>query len=216
MKRTVLNPPSACRGRRPESRMRCRASTDRTRLAVAVVRWGIVQAEIPDWENTRANPEILVRLLLVGDVVGKPGRQIVARATPGLRIEQELDLVVVNAENAAGGSGLTPAIYQELISAGVDCITMGDHIYRRREIFPILHAEARIVRPANYPPEAPGRPFTVITARNNVRVAVISLLGASSCRRSIVRSWPPTGCWPLARGRSRDSTCTPKRPATSN
>jgi hypothetical protein len=118
-----------------------------------------------------------VRLLLVGDVVGKPGRQIVVRAMPGLRIEQELDLVVVNAENAAGGSGLTPAIYQELISAGVDCITMGDHIYRRREIFPILHAEARIVRPANYPPEAPGRPFTVITARNNVRVAVISLLG---------------------------------------
>ena len=105
-----------------------------------------------------------MRLLLVGDVVGKPGRQIVTRAMPGLRIEEQLDLVVVNAENAAGGSGLTPAIYHELMSAGVDCVTMGDHIYRRREIFPILHGEARIVRPANYPHEAPGRAFTVVTS----------------------------------------------------
>jgi 2',3'-cyclic-nucleotide 2'-phosphodiesterase len=118
-----------------------------------------------------------VRLLLAGDVVGKPGRQLVTRAMPGLRVEEQLDFIVVNAENAAGGSGLTPAIYQELISAGVDCITMGDHVYRRHEIFPILHSEARIVRPANYPHEAPGRPFTVITARNSVRVGVISLLG---------------------------------------
>ncbi|MBN2023382.1 MAG: TIGR00282 family metallophosphoesterase [Pirellulales bacterium] len=118
-----------------------------------------------------------MRLLLVGDVVGKPGRQIVTRAMLGLRIEQGLDFVVVNAENAAGGSGLTPAIFHELISAGVDCITMGDHAYRRREIFPILHGEARIVRPANYPPEAPGRPVTVLTTRGGVRAAVINLLG---------------------------------------
>ena len=137
-----------------------------------------------------------MRLLLVGDVVGKPGRQIVVRAMPGLRIEQELDLVVVNAENAAGGSGLTPAIYQELISAGVDCITMGDHIYRRREIFPILHAEARIVRPANYPPEAPGRPFTVITRpKQRPRGRDQSARAASSCRRSTARCTPPIACW---------------------
>jgi metallophosphoesterase (TIGR00282 family) len=118
-----------------------------------------------------------VRLLLIGDVVGKPGRQIVTHSVPGLRSEEQLDLIVVNAENAAGGSGLTPAIYHEFISAGVDCITMGDHIYRRREIYPILHGEARIVKPANYPQDAPGRPFTVVTTRNNVRVAVLSLLG---------------------------------------
>lgn len=118
-----------------------------------------------------------MRLLLAGDVVGKPGRQLITRAMPGLRAEQQLDFIAVNAENAAGGSGLTPAIYQELIRAGVDCITMGDHVFRRREIFPILHAEGRIVRPANYPNEAPGRTFTVVTARNGVRVAVINLLG---------------------------------------
>jgi metallophosphoesterase (TIGR00282 family) len=118
-----------------------------------------------------------VRLFLAGDVVGKPGRHLVTRAVPGLKIEESLDLVVVNAENAAGGSGLTPAIYRELIGAGVDCITMGDHVYRRREIFPVLTGEARIVRPANYPSEAPGRAFTVLTTRNKQRVAVISLLG---------------------------------------
>jgi len=118
-----------------------------------------------------------VRLLLIGDIVGKPGRQIVSRATPGLRIEEELDLVVANAENAAGGSGLTPAIYYELIAASIDCITMGDHIYRRREIYPVMHGETRIVKPANFPPDAPGLDFTVVSARNNVPVAVFSLLG---------------------------------------
>jgi len=118
-----------------------------------------------------------VRLLLIGDIVGKPGRKIVTRAVPGLRVEEQLDLVVANAENVAGGSGLTPAIYHELISAGVDCITMGDHVYRRREIYSIMHSEARIVRPGNYPHNAPGRAFTVVTTCNNVRVGVFCLLG---------------------------------------
>jgi len=118
-----------------------------------------------------------VRLLLVGDVVGKPGRQIVTRSMPGLRREMGLDLVVVNAENAAGGSGLTPAIYRELVAVGVDCITLGDHAYRRREIFPVMHGEPRIVRPANYPDEAPGRPFTVLCGADGTRAAVVSLLG---------------------------------------
>jgi metallophosphoesterase (TIGR00282 family) len=119
-----------------------------------------------------------VRLLLIGDIVGKPGRQAVTRSVPGLRIEEQLDLVVANAENAAGGSGLTPAIYHELIAAGVDCITMGDHIYRRREIFPVLESETRIVKPANYPPEAPGQEVALISCRSNgVCMAVMSLLG---------------------------------------
>ncbi len=118
-----------------------------------------------------------MRLLLIGDIVGKPGRQIVAKALPGLRIEEKLDLVVANAENAAGGSGLTPAIYRELIEAGLDGITMGDHVYRRREIFSILTTERRIVRPANYPREAPGRDCAVLRARNGVPVAVFVCLG---------------------------------------
>ena len=118
-----------------------------------------------------------MRLLLIGDIVGKPGRQIAVRAVPGLRVEQELDLVVANAENVAGGSGLTPAIYYELIAAGIDCITMGDHIYRRREIYSVLKTEPRIVRPANYPSDAPGRDCAVVRTRSDLRAAVISLVG---------------------------------------
>ena len=102
---------------------------------------------------------------------------MVTRAAAGLRVEEQLDLIVANAENAAGGSGLTPAIYYELISAGVDCVTLGDHIYRRREIYPVLKTETRIVKPANYPGEAPGREYAVVRTRTNLRVAVFNLLG---------------------------------------
>lgn len=118
-----------------------------------------------------------MRMLLIGDVVGKPGRQIICRALRGLIERERLDFVVANAENAAGGSGLTPEIYRELLAAGVDAITLGDHIYRRREINPVLESAMNIVKPANFPPEAPGRDHMVVTARNGERVAVISLLG---------------------------------------
>jgi metallophosphoesterase (TIGR00282 family) len=118
-----------------------------------------------------------VRLLLIGDIVGKPGRHIVTRALAGLVHSEGVDLVVANAENAAGGSGLTPANYQELIAAGVDCITLGDHIYKRREIVDILQNRPNIVKPANFPPNSPGREFAIVRARNGVDVAVISLLG---------------------------------------
>ena len=77
-----------------------------------------------------------MRLLFIGDIVGKPGRQICAQALRGLRREQAIDLIVANAENAAGGSGLTPPIFQELLAAGIDGITLGDHVYKRREIMP--------------------------------------------------------------------------------
>ncbi len=118
-----------------------------------------------------------MRLLLIGDIVGKPGREIVSRALRGLRIEEGLDLVIANAENAAGGSGLTPAIYHELIAAGIDCLTLGDHVYRRREIFPVLQTERRVVRPANFPRDAPGHESAVVRSRNGVAVAVLTLLG---------------------------------------
>ena len=84
---------------------------------------------------------------------------------------------MANAENASGGSGLTPPIYRELLAAGIDGITLGDHVYKRREIIPILQNEPRIVRPANYPAEAPGPEVMILTAANQVRVAVFTLLG---------------------------------------
>jgi metallophosphoesterase (TIGR00282 family) len=118
-----------------------------------------------------------VRLLLIGDIVGKPGRQIVSRAVRGLVEREAIDLVVANAENAAGGSGVTPANYQELMAAGVDCITLGDHIYRRREIAAVLESQPNIVKPANFPAQAPGRDYAIVPARNGVEVAVFSLLG---------------------------------------
>ena len=118
-----------------------------------------------------------MRILFIGDIVGKPGRQIVCQAVQGLVAEKKLDLVIANAENAAGGSGLTPAIYRELIRAGVDAITLGDHIYRRREIYSVLESEPNIVKPANLPPESVGREWAVVQGRNGVRVGVGCLLG---------------------------------------
>ncbi len=118
-----------------------------------------------------------MRILLIGDIVGRPGRRIVARSVPGLRAREKLDLVIANAENAAGGSGLTAAIYRELREAGVDCVTMGDHIYRRREIFSLLEKESRIVRPANFPHSAPGSSVALLETDDGTSVAVFSLLG---------------------------------------
>ena len=118
-----------------------------------------------------------MRILFIGDVVGKPGREIICRAVRGLTAELELDLVVVNAENAAGGSGLTPAIYKEMMAAGVDGITLGDHVYRRREIYSVLESESNIVKPANLPPESVGRNWAVIHGRDGTQVAIFCLLG---------------------------------------
>ena len=118
-----------------------------------------------------------MRILLIGDIVGKPGRQICAQALRPLREAEGLDLVVANAENAAAGSGLTPENHQDLLAAGIDGITLGDHAYRRREIFPTLQTDRRIVRPANYPAPAPGRDVMVLRTRQQVPVAVFILLG---------------------------------------
>lgn len=118
-----------------------------------------------------------MRILLIGDIVGKPGRHIVQRAVPKLVVSEKLDLVIANGENSAGGSGITPANYQELMSAGVNAVTLGDHIYKRREIASVLESRDNIVKPANFPPAAPGKEWCVVTARNGVKVAVFSLLG---------------------------------------
>jgi metallophosphoesterase (TIGR00282 family) len=118
-----------------------------------------------------------MRLLLIGDIVGKPGRQIVCRALPSLIDREQLDLVVANGENGAGGSGITPAIYYELRGAGVDVVTLGDHIYRRAEVFDVIDKETNIVKPANFPDEAAGHNWAVVKARNGVSCAVFSLLG---------------------------------------
>ena len=118
-----------------------------------------------------------MRILFIGDIVGKPGREIVQKAVPGLVVRERLDLVLANAENAAGGSGLVPTIYRQLVASGVDGVTLGDHAYRRREIYPVLENESNIVRPANLSPESIGRDWAVVTARDGTRVAFFCLQG---------------------------------------
>lgn len=118
-----------------------------------------------------------MRILFIGDIVGRPGKHACSQLVPRLRREREIDLVVANAENAAAGSGITPQMFAKLRHHGIDCFTMGDHIYRRREIMPLLESSDRIVKPANLPPEAVGREFAVVGLQNGARVAVISLLG---------------------------------------
>ncbi|NIL95861.1 MAG: metallophosphoesterase, partial [Planctomycetales bacterium] len=118
-----------------------------------------------------------MRILFIGDVVGKPGRRIVRQVVSGLVDRERIDMVIANAENSAAGSGITPANYEELMAAGIDAITLGDHIYRRREIYRILETKENIIKPANYPAEAPGKEFAVVTSAGGNKVAVISLMG---------------------------------------
>ncbi|MBY0587999.1 TIGR00282 family metallophosphoesterase [bacterium] len=118
-----------------------------------------------------------MRVLFLGDIVGEAGRKTVRRAVPVLREERQLDLVIANAENIAGGSGMTPKIYAQLRRSGVDACTMGDHIYKKREIIPVLVRDEPICKPANFPPEAPGRDHMIVQTKDGTSVAVISVLG---------------------------------------
>jgi len=119
-----------------------------------------------------------INLLCVGDVVGTPGRAMLADHLPALIREHEIELVICNAENAAGGSGLTPQIFSKLLNYGVDVVTLGDHVYKRREIATVLAESDRIVRPANLSPAAIGKRWTVVpTKSGQCRVAVAVIVG---------------------------------------
>jgi len=117
-----------------------------------------------------------MRLLFVGDVVGGSGRRLLFSLLPELLDQHRPDFVVVNGENAAGGLGITPKIADELLEAGVDAITLGNHAYRHREVYEYLDREPRIVRPANYPRGNPGNGQTVVESEGK-RLAVVNLSG---------------------------------------
>jgi hypothetical protein len=119
-----------------------------------------------------------VNLLFVGDVFGRPGRDALLSWLPGFVAERSVDFVVVNAENAANGAGITSKIALRLFDGGVDVITTGNHVWRQKEVFDFLARDERIVRPANYPLGAPGRGLTVRPARDGSDVAVIDLAGS--------------------------------------
>ncbi len=117
-----------------------------------------------------------MKILAIGDIVGKPGREAIKAILPELKQKHSLDLVIANAENVAGGSGITPKLAEELFNYGIDGLTSGDHIWKRKEIFPYLESEKRLLRPANYSLQAPGRGATVIE-KNGLRIGVINLAG---------------------------------------
>jgi 2',3'-cyclic-nucleotide 2'-phosphodiesterase len=118
-----------------------------------------------------------LKILFIGDVVGAPGRKIVCQVLPRLIPRWGLGLVVCNAENAAGGSGLTVKCYEELVEAGVDVMTMGDHVYRKDEIFQVFDRTDDVVRAANFPPDSPGQELSLVKARDGTPVAVFTVMG---------------------------------------
>jgi metallophosphoesterase (TIGR00282 family) len=113
-----------------------------------------------------------VRILAIGDVIGKPGRQTIEKCVPDLRKEYGIGMVIANAENIAGGIGVTPATAEELFNAGVDVLTSGNHIWAQKEIVPYLDGDMPLLRPLNYPPGVPGRGYLT-----KGKVMVVSLIG---------------------------------------
>ena len=118
-----------------------------------------------------------MRLLFIGDVVGRAGREAVSSRLPELKRDWKLDCVIVNGENAAGGFGITEAICDEFIAAGADCITLGNHAWDQREALVFIERQPRMLRPLNYPAGTPGRGANLIETASGARVLVMNLLG---------------------------------------
>jgi hypothetical protein len=118
-----------------------------------------------------------MRLLFLGDVVGRAGRKVVLEHLPGLRRRYNLDFVVVNGENAAGGFGITEAIFNDLLDAGADVVTLGNHAFDQREALVFIERQPRLLRPLNFPDGTPGRGVGLYKARNGAMVLVMNALG---------------------------------------
>jgi len=118
-----------------------------------------------------------MKLLFIGDIVGEPGRHVIREAVPRIKKRESIDVVVANCENAAGGSGLNPEIADELFRYGVNILTSGDHIWKRKEIVDVLDVNPYILRPLNYPPNVPGNGSCVYKTEDGLQIGVINLVG---------------------------------------
>ena len=118
-----------------------------------------------------------MNILMIGDIVGRPGRRTVKELLPDLVKELQIDLVIANGENAAGGNGITPALADELYTSGIDILTMGNHVWDKKEIIPYIEQDNRMVRPANYPPGTPGKGFVLFPVVPDLKIAVMNLSG---------------------------------------
>lgn len=118
-----------------------------------------------------------MRILFIGDIVGKPGRNAVKETLPGIKRELNIDFIIANGENAAGGNGITREIATELLTYGVNVLTMGNHVWDKKEIYTFIEKEHRILRPANYPPGTPGTGARVFKTGDSVKIGIINLSG---------------------------------------
>ncbi|MCK4860140.1 MAG: TIGR00282 family metallophosphoesterase [Candidatus Omnitrophica bacterium] len=117
-----------------------------------------------------------MKSLVIGDVVGRPGREALRSLLPALKKKHRIDFIIANGENAAGGSGLTPKVVKEIFDSGVDVITSGDHIWRKKEVLEVISKENRLLRPANYPVGTPGSGFCVYGC-GKTKIGVINVVG---------------------------------------
>ena len=118
-----------------------------------------------------------MRILFIGDIVGRSGRTVLLQRLPGLIRDWKLDFVAINGENAAGGFGITEAIYQEFVDAGADVVTGGNHSWDQKEALVFIERAPKLLRPINFPPGTPGRGVALIEARNGARVLVVNAMG---------------------------------------
>ncbi len=118
-----------------------------------------------------------VNILVLGDIIGKPGRTAVKEFLPSLIARESVDFCIANGENSAGGSGITAPVVEEILLAGVDVITTGNHVWDKKEVKDIIDRKTNILRPANYPPGVPGRGSGVFNARGGVKIGVLNLSG---------------------------------------
>jgi 2',3'-cyclic-nucleotide 2'-phosphodiesterase len=119
----------------------------------------------------------MIRLLFIGDVVGRSGRTAVLEQAPLLRARWGLDFVVVNGENAAGGFGLTETLFEEFLAAGFDAVTLGNHAFDQREALVFIERQPRLIRPVNFPPGTPGRGATVVENAKGTRLLIVNVMG---------------------------------------
>jgi metallophosphoesterase (TIGR00282 family) len=118
-----------------------------------------------------------MKILFVGDIVGKAGRQAIEGMLTKVMAEHKIEFTIANGENAAGGMGITPAIAIEMLDQGVDVLTSGNHIWAKKEIYPFLNEELRILRPANYPPKVPGRGSGLFHSARGQGIGILNLEG---------------------------------------
>lgn len=123
-----------------------------------------------------------MKILFLGDIVGPAGVTFLKKALPAVIAHEKIDLVIANAENASNGTGISPSVYQQIRAAGVDLVTLGDHVYKKQEIIKTLQKDEHICRPANYPGSAPGRDYVIAAGRDGTRVATMCLLGRTFMR----------------------------------